>query len=882
MLKNILLVLSLTLTVSARAAAGGDAIYQTAAYTLYPDRVVQGDSVARIVSPTEIASDYPGRHHPTWVRFRFGINGQDTEFAKNEQHWFDAVPVNGAVVTPVVKFGQQYRSPWQVPMGERLNVFLPPGAQVTYRVDLNDVLKAIKEQGFYLAPKGQRVEKIESVRVAGNIAPLWWRFDLPEYEMSDADGDGVYEITVAMNPLTERVWRPQNKLDDCPRFTSGVPLADAVYHLGLDEMLRLREKDGTFRTGGGWDGVWTRDMSYSTILSLAALQPELVKTSLLRKVKNGKIMQDTGTGGAYPVSTDRMIWAVAAWELYKCTGDRQWLAQAYALIKPSIQQDERVVYDAVTGLPRGESSFLDWREQTYPRWMQSADIYESECLGTAAVHYQANIVAARMAELLRDDGAVAGFRANAERIKDGINRWLWVEERGYYGQFLYGRDYKILSPRSETLGEALCVLFGIADAGRVRRVIGSVAHTPFGTPCVYPQIPDIPPYHNNAVWPFVQTYWTLAAARADNGPAVMAGVAAVYRAAALFVTNKENYVAENGDANGTRINSDIMLWSVAGNLAIVHRLYFGMEFGEDTLAFRPFVPRELSGNKTLENFKWRGATLRLTVSGHGGSLQSFKLDGRETAPVIGSDLVGEHRIDMVLAESPAAARAGLTRAANRFSPDTPRVKLTGAELQWTDTEGAAAYRVLRDGQAVAETKATAHTADTDGEWQVLAVAADGETGFASEPVTVSATPPLTVNLTAFAPKANYPYQHYTGAGFVETSGTVNPNLTLAVDIPADGRYALDIYYTNGNGVQGSDNKCAMRTLTVDGRAAGTLVFPQRGKDAWSDWSFSNAVALPLTKGRHTLKLSLEPWNENMNADNINQAMLNYLRVRVLR
>ncbi len=35
--------------------------------------------------------------------------------------------------------------------------------------------------------------------------------------------------------------------------------------------------------------------------------------SLLRKVDpTGRIIQDTGTGGAYPCSTDRMIWAVAA------------------------------------------------------------------------------------------------------------------------------------------------------------------------------------------------------------------------------------------------------------------------------------------------------------------------------------------------------------------------------------------------------------------------------------------------------------------------------------------------------------------------------------------------------------------------------------------
>ena len=52
-----------------------------------------------------------------------------------------------------------------------------------------------------------------------------------------------------------------------------------------------------------------------------------------------------------------------------------------------MEDDTENVYDPVTGLVKGESSFLDWREQTYPKWMQPADIYESENLGTNAVHY---------------------------------------------------------------------------------------------------------------------------------------------------------------------------------------------------------------------------------------------------------------------------------------------------------------------------------------------------------------------------------------------------------------------------------------------------------------------------------------------------------------
>lgn len=83
---------------------------------------------------------------------------------------------------------------------------------------------------------------------------------------------------------------------------------------------------------------------------MAHLQPKVAKYSLLRKVKNQRIIQDTGTGGAYPASTDRIIWAVAAWELYKVTGDQEWLKQAYSIIKNSVDDDLKNAYDQETGL----------------------------------------------------------------------------------------------------------------------------------------------------------------------------------------------------------------------------------------------------------------------------------------------------------------------------------------------------------------------------------------------------------------------------------------------------------------------------------------------------------------------------------------------------
>ncbi len=185
-----------------------------------------------------------------------------------------------------------------------------------------------------------------------------------------------------------RHWKLEADVSSYPALHTDHVLIDALYNLSLDELRRDIRPDGAFMAGAKWDGVWTRDISYSILLALAAIEPETAKTSLLAKVARDRIIQDTGTGGSWPVSTDRMTWALAAWEIYQVTGDRAWLAKAFDVVRKSAADDEQIVFSKETGLAFGESSFLDWREQTYPRWMSPVDIYASHALGTNAVHYR--------------------------------------------------------------------------------------------------------------------------------------------------------------------------------------------------------------------------------------------------------------------------------------------------------------------------------------------------------------------------------------------------------------------------------------------------------------------------------------------------------------
>lgn len=694
--------------------------------------------------------------------------------------------------------------------------------------------------------------------------------------------------TEISSSFENRSWKQQKTLSQYPAFHSDIPICNTLYNLAVEELDNLIEPDSTWRTGKWWGGVWTRDVNYSALLATAYMNPDVTRVSLLKKVWHDKIIQDTGTGGSWPISTDRIVWTIGAWQLYLVTGDKDWLRTAYEIIRNSLLQDEATVYDSNTGLVRGESSFLDWREEEYPRWMQPADIAQSECLGTNALFFQANTIASRMAQLCGDDENAIHFQQQAQKIKAGINRHLWLEDKGFYGQYLYGRTNLIVSPRSETLGEALCIIFGIADKERAQRMVSSIALSPLGTPCLSPQIPNIYPYHNNAVWPFVQAYWMWASAVVGNQPAVEHSIAAIYRAAAMFATNQENFVAENGDYH-TAMNSPNMLWSIAGNLSIAHRIFAGINFTEAGIAFRPFVPKSYAGKITLFNFTYRKAKLNITVEGFGDGIREFYIDGkRQQEALAKSTLKGRHDIRIVL-NGQFCGPDSVNFAPVITSPETPAIYLDGIQrLAWRQVPDAKEYKILRDGKLFAtqeERVINGNRLDIPKterytEYQIIAVGNNGTEGFASEPLPCyDLDDEQRYNITDFAPATTFSEcKGYSGQGAVEISKDQNTRITMTVNAPQDGDYLLDFRYANGSSNLTDENMSANRTLWVNGTRTGNVVFPQRGTGLWSHWGYSTSLHVHLQKGNNTLVLSYEPDNENMNKDGINRAMLDYLRI----
>lgn len=874
LMKKSILTFSVLTLFAVSCGQKNNSLYESAHFRVLNDRVEQGEFTAKAVSGTEMTSNYQSNSYfSSVIQFKFSINGKDNELEYNINHNTNIFEQNNQPVVIDVAFGKRL----ELPKGKEKEQNLPQNTKVKFRLDFSRVLKSFKEKGFFEDVHGEKiyVADFKGVYIAGSSFPLNWDYENltsnEQLKLNDPDGDGIYETELIYNAFdpdahVSSQWKLKNDISRYPVFKSESSLLNAIYNMSLDELCMDIEADSTFRTGVKWAGVWTRDVSYSITLALAFLEPEIAKISLMKKVKDGHIIQDTGTGGAWPISSDRVVWAMAAWEIYTYIGDRKWLESAYQIIQNSVNADARTIRDRETGLMRGESSFLDWRKQTYPLWMEPADIFASLNLGTNAAHYRALTILGKMALELGEDDP---WTLQAEVLKENINKYLWLPEKQYYGQYLYGRNYKSLSPRSEALGEAFCVLFDIALPEQREAVMDHTPVLDFGIPCIYPQIPNLSPYHNNAIWPFVQAFWTLAAAKGKRAEMVNYGLASMLRQSALFLTNKENFVADDGDFAGTVINSDRQLWSVAGQLAMNYRVLMGMAFEPDRMEFHPLIPENYKGTYTLDNLHYRSGIYSIIVKGFGDEIASFKIDGKEDGTyAILTSLTGHHTIVITLNGKVCSKPVHILQ--NYTAPETPVLSQEKNRLIWTSIEKASAYEIFRNGQkwqTLAETTVELGEPAGFSEYQVLAVDSQEVQSFKSNPVSVFAElGQIVLQAESFNLKGEQTVQGFSGKGYVVFSKENGAELHFKVCVADAGRYRLQFRYANGSGPMNTDNKCGVRSLYKDDQFIHSLVFPQRGKDEWSNWGLTNPEMIDLPKGEKKFTIRFDDFNTNMNGE----------------
>ncbi|HLU67485.1 MAG TPA: hypothetical protein VKZ63_14485 [Kofleriaceae bacterium] len=568
-----------------------------------------------------------------------------------------------------------------------------------------------------------------------------------------------------------------------PALRTGSDLFDALYALALAEVREasvasIRDDafgggqplpcppGGCFETGRLWTYVWTRDTAYAVDLALAAIDPLRARNSLELKLSERRgggdvqVVQDTGSGGSYPISTDRVAWAYgAARLLHHLDGAERdaFSARALEALGNTIEHDRVVVFDEREGLYRGETSFLDWREQTYPPGTaaDTVPVGSSRALSTNAAHLRAIELAAELAAERGDRERADRWSGWARALRAAIAERFALPGTPLLASYRLSVADPAPVRRFDLFGLALAVDAGIVTGDRAAALVRAYPWLMAGPPVVWPQDAEQPIYHNRAVWPFVTAYWLRAAHAVGDGAIVTRGVMSLVRGAALNLSNMENFEAvtgkpevDDGPRSGPVVNSQRQLWSVAGYLSMVHDVLFGIGTTADGLVFRPLVPLELrrrlfggADTLVLDGLSYRGArlavVLELPPAGRATSgayrVGRVRVNGRP-APrgrVARSALDERNLIEIELIEpeegpaaEPPPVLARVSGPEELFSPPAPLVRSVVAargrlrvrfELPAAVDPAAVGLRVYRDGALIADDVPGSARAFTDPE-----------------------------------------------------------------------------------------------------------------------------------------------------------------------
>ena len=747
-------------------------------------------------------------------------------------------------------------------------------------------------------------------------------------------GDELRTYTLTTNAelrdnYPESKLRTVSETAESPRLRSGHDMFDALFTLAVAELNENKVSaisdysmnNGNpvpcdcFETGANWHYVWTRDTSYAVHSAVAFLEPQKSKNSLKFKISDRKsavgggnmqIVQDTGSGGSWPVSTDRVVWALGAIETLKNLEGSDYsnfLSDSYEAIKNTLEADRTHVFDEKDGLYRGEQSFLDWREQTYPKWTadNTKHIGMSKTLSTNVLHYMAMNIASKLASELGKTTEAAQFLSQAENLKNAIKSSFYLADRKTFATmkttFL---DYSSVD-KMDLLGEALTILSGVADDTQGAEIIAGYPVTEAGPAVIFPQEPDTKIYHNRAIWPFVTSYALRAAAKAGNDKFYENAFMSLIRGAAFNLSNMENFEFTTLSAmyndtmfpqlSGPEVNSRRQLWSVAGFLSMVLDSIFGREQTLKTLWFSPKIPVGLrntffagSSEIVLNNLKFKGKTIELKIvlppknSENSGfyTLKTLKLDGVEkTEPFSLSDLKAESRIEMELKLSNESGEINLVDCnanPNKCWAPLPAtnvsVTLDGKRLgiSFDPSGNAVSYNIYRDGKKVKENLTeSSWRDDSDGSsnyekesfcYSVSAVNSEGWESHHSDPVCYwgenyeRTKLQFTADSNAFdqTPNASdHNKTHFADWGLPEAVLSVS-NIKPA----QSGTYLISVEYGSGRPINTGITSCNKIVKITDENSNVVLekmVFMPHLGDNWDIWGESSFVQVDLSSGK---------------------------------
>lgn len=391
------------------------------------------------------------------------------------------------------------------------------------------------------------------------------------------------------------------------------------------------------RAGGTYPTPWTRDAAVNTMNAACFLEPEVAKNTLwavCEKV-DGKLCFQMDNQ-----SWDKIVWATAAWKYYLATKDEDFLPLAYETVKNSLEVLENIQFNEKYGLFTGGSFFNDgitgYPSDLHEEGVESsfmgdhAAVKDIMTLSTNCLYYNAYLILEKMAGILGEEAAIAGYVQKGNRLKDAINRHLWEERENRYFYFLYPDGRKDSS--QEGCGISFAVLTGVCEESRAKKMLKQCYRSERGLVSIWPPFSGIssvekPLRHNNLIWPMVNGYFVTAAAQCGYSDIVGDEIQNL----ALLVKNdggrySEIYNPQTGKADGGWQCDHIwesvrdQTWSATAFIRSIVFGVFGITLQEDGITFHPCLPGKF-GPVTLQGIRFRDVEMDIVLRGNGSRVK---------------------------------------------------------------------------------------------------------------------------------------------------------------------------------------------------------------------------------------------------------------------
>jgi hypothetical protein len=343
--------------------------------------------------------------------------------------------------------------------------------------------------------------------------------------------------------------------------------------------------------------MYERDISYSGVLALNRLYPDIMLQSLryTRRLRlklgftvsrqcdlrplgidctvldcSEQQFMQTHFTNSYSRRTDDPVWLWSVDDLLQHQPQfiPEHLPWAYQTGEQFFAEFYAPFFDPADGLYRGQATFIDAHyadddpATAYPLGWSMQDCIRIKAASTNCLYYRAMLAMKRFATLLGRDDQARQWAARADSLAQSIRRHLTRPD----GSLTYFKHVDgTLEPRGEALGAALAVLFGVVKPANAHAVLKPFTMTDHGVPLLVPFLDRPEFYHNRSSWPFVDRF-VLWAKQVATGQST--GLEAVH-AVARSCTESGTFYEVVDFATGCPTGSRQTLWTASSFLGAV-------------------------------------------------------------------------------------------------------------------------------------------------------------------------------------------------------------------------------------------------------------------------------------------------------------------------